>query len=57
MPATCSTGGLGNWAGTHIEQLKAAGVRNVSVIPDREFALQEVLTQTTLSWRTHGRTI
>ena len=36
MPATCSTGGLGNWAGTHIEQLKAAGVRNVSVIPDRD---------------------
>ena len=40
MPATCSTGGLGNWAGTHIEQLKAAGVRQVSVIPDRDLESQ-----------------
>ena len=36
MPATCVTGGLGNWAATHVEQLKAAGVRQVAVIPDSD---------------------
>ena len=36
MPATCVTGGLGNWAATHVEQLKAAGVWQVAVIPDSD---------------------
>ena len=34
MLATCCAGGLGNWEATHIEQLKDAGVEQVSVIPD-----------------------
>ena len=37
-PATCNAGGAGKWKRLHTEQLQAAGVRRVVVIPDADDA-------------------
>jgi hypothetical protein len=36
LSATCNAGGAGKWKPAHTEQLKAAGVRRVMVIPDAD---------------------
>ena len=46
LPATCNAGGAGQWRAAHSEQLKAAGVRRVLVIPDADEA-----------GRTHGQAV
>ncbi len=40
LPATCNHGGAGKWKPTHAEQLRAAGVRSVDVLPDNDEAGQ-----------------
>ena len=34
LPATCNAGGAGQWRPEHTEQLKVAGVRRVTIVPD-----------------------
>ena len=46
LPATCNAGGAGQWRPEHTEQLKAAGVRRVVVVPDADDA-----------GRAHGRAV
>ena len=46
LPATCNAGGAGQWRPEHTEQLKVAGVRRVTIVPDADDA-----------GRTHGQTV
>ena len=46
LPATCNAGGAGQWRPVHAEQLKAAGVRRVVVVPDTDDV-----------GRSHGQTV
>ncbi len=46
LPATCNAGGAGQWRAEHTEQLKAAGVRRVVIVPDADE-----------TGRTHGQTV
>lgn len=36
LPATCNSGGAGKWRQCHTDQLTAAGVQNVVIIPDND---------------------
>jgi len=36
LPATCNAGGAGKWKAQHSEQLRAAGVRAVYLLPDND---------------------
>ena len=46
LPATCNAGGAGQWRPEHTGQLKVAGVRRVTIVPDADDA-----------GRTHGQTV